>query len=456
MHSEKSFSSRFIEALSIFAQKVSNQKHIMAIRDAFAAMIPITIIAAFFLLVNNVLLDPKSGLFKFIPNVEHWLGIGTQIYNGTLGIMALMAAFLIGNFLAKSYGMEGRVEGIIAVAAYVVLIPANVPVTSTAGKAFEASGVLTQDLTSPTGTFLAIIAALISTSLLCKFSQSKRLKISMPESVPPAIAKSFNILIPSFLVLTILGIVEFSVMSIFHMSIPDIIVKVLQTPLVGGFQTLPGILLYVFFAGFLWVFGIHGAFVLGAISGPVLLTSLQQNIDAINAGQTLPNIVTQPFLDAYVYMGGGGTIICLVIAIFIASKRPDHRMITKFGLIPSIFNVSEPLMFGLPVVFNPIYGIPLVIAPLFSTTLAYIATSIGWVAPTYILTPWVTPPLISGYLATGGDIRGSILQVIIIVVGTLIYLPFVIAANRTYTMEPKTQTEKTEQPAEALNLEGGN
>ncbi|MBC2047890.1 PTS sugar transporter subunit IIC [Listeria booriae] len=453
MSSETSLSSRFIESLSIFAQKISNQKHIMAIRDAFAAMIPITIIAAFFLLVNNVLLDPKSGLFKGIPNVEHFLGIGTQIYNGTLGIMALMAAFLIGNFLAKSYGMEGRVEGVIAVAAYVVLIPASVPVTSTAGKSFEASGVLTQSMTSPTGMFLAIIAALISTTLLCKFSQSKRLKISMPESVPPAIAKSFNILIPSFLVLTILAIIEFSVVSIVNMSIPDIIVKVLQTPLVGGFQTLPGILLYVFLAGFLWVFGIHGAFVLGAISGPVLLTSLQQNIDALNAGKELPNIVTQPFLDAYVYMGGGGTIICLVIAIFIASKRPDHRMVTKFGLIPSIFNVSEPLMFGLPVVFNPIYGIPLVIAPLFSTTLAYFATSIGWVSHTYILTPWVTPPLISGYLATGGDIRGSILQLVIIIVGTLIYLPFVIASNRVYAMEQKAQKE---QPAEALNLEGGN
>lgn len=453
MRSETSLSSRFIESLSIFAQKISNQKHIMAIRDAFAAMIPITIIAAFFLLVNNVLLDPKSGLLKGIPNVEHFLGIGTQIYNGTLGIMALMAAFLIGNFLAKSYGMEGRVEGVIAVAAYVVLIPANVPVTSTAGKSFEASGVLTQSMTSPTGMFLAIIAALISTTLLCKFSQSKRLKISMPESVPPAIAKSFNILIPSFLVLTILAIIEFSVVSIVNMSIPDIIVKVLQTPLVGGFQTLPGILLYVFLAGFLWVFGIHGAFVLGAISGPVLLTSLQQNIDALNAGKELPNIVTQPFLDAYVYMGGGGTIICLVIAIFIASKRPDHRMVTKFGLIPSIFNVSEPLMFGLPVVFNPIYGIPLVIAPLFSTTLAYFATSIGWVSNTYILTPWVTPPLISGYLATGGDIRGSILQLVIIVVGTLIYLPFVIASNRVYALEQKAQKEK---PTESLNLEGGN
>lgn len=125
----------------------------------------------------------------------------------------------------------------------------------------------------------------------------------MPESVPPAIAKSFNILIPSFLVLSILAIIEVLVVSFVSMSIPEIIVKVLQIPLVGGFQTLPGILLYVFLAGFLWVFGIHGAFVLGAISGPVLLTSLQQNIDAVNAGTALPNIVTQPFFRCFCIHG---------------------------------------------------------------------------------------------------------------------------------------------------------
>ncbi|EDN7522512.1 PTS sugar transporter subunit IIC [Listeria monocytogenes] len=437
MSSERSLSSRFIEGLSIFAQKISSQKHIMAIRDDFAAMIPITIIAAFFLLVNNVLLQPENGLLKFIPNVENYLGVGIQVYNATLGIMAILAAFLIGNFLAKSYGMEGRTEGVIAVAAYVVLIPASSHLMSVDGKAFEAGGVLTQEMTSSTGMFLAIIAALVSVTMLAKFSKSKKLKISMPESVPPAIAKSFNILIPSFLVLSILAIIEVLVVSFVSMSIPEIIVKVLQIPLVGGFQTLPGILLYVFLAGFLWVFGIHGAFVLGAISGPVLLTSLQQNIDAVNAGTALPNIVTQPFLDAFVYMGGGGTIICLVIAIFIASKRPDHRMVTKFGLIPSIFNVSEPLMFGLPVVFNPIYGIPLVIAPLASTAMAYFATSWGWISQTYILIPWVTPPVLSGYLATGGDIRASILQIAIIIVGTLIYLPFVLVANRAYVLEQK-------------------
>lgn len=126
-------------------------------------------------------------------------------------------------------------------------------------------------------------------------------------------------------------IVEETIKSLSGSSVPELIVKFLQAPLVGGFQSLPGILLYVLLSTFVFVLGIHGAYVFGAISGPVLLTSLQQNIDAIQAGHTAPNIVTQPFLDAYVYMGGGGTMICLVIALFIFSKRKDERTMAEIN-----------------------------------------------------------------------------------------------------------------------------
>lgn len=141
-------------------------------------------------------------------------------------------------------------------------------------------------------------------------------------------------------------------------------------------------------------------------------------------------MVTQPFLDAFVYMGGGGTMICLVIALLIFSKRPDERLISKIGGVPSLFNISEPIMFGLPIVFNPMYAIPFIVTPMVSTTIAYICTSLHWINPTYIFIPWVTPPIISGYLATSGDIHASIMQAVIIVIGVLIYAPFVLASNR--------------------------
>lgn len=231
---------------------------------------------------------------------------------------------------------------------------------------------------------------------------------------------------------TIFAIVEVLVKVATNQSVPDLIVKVLQAPLIGGFQSLPGILLYVFLSTAVFIFGIHGAFVFGAISGPILLTSLQQNIDAIKVGHVAPNIVTQPFLDAYVYMGGGGTMLCLVIAILIASRRKDERMIASIGGVASLFNISEPMMFGVPIVFNPVYAIPFIATPMVATTIAYFATALKLVKPTYILIPWVTPPVISGYLATGGDIRASIMQILILVIGTLIYMPFVIVSNKVF------------------------
>jgi PTS system cellobiose-specific IIC component len=112
------------------------------------------------------------------------------------------------------------------------------------------------------------------------------------------------------------------------------------------------------------------------------------------------------------------------------SKRDDQRMIAKLGGVSSLFNISEPMMFGLPIVFNPVYAIPFCIVPMVSTIVAYIATSLQLVSPTYILVPWVTPPILSGYLATAGDFRAALLQVVIIVIGTLIYMPFVLFSNK--------------------------
>ena len=417
------------EKVALYANKLASNRFIAAIRDAFASTIPITITAAFFLLINNVLLTEETGLLRGIPGRAMISEICVQAYNGTLVILGLMVTFLIGLRLARSYDADGALEGIVALAAYVVLVPNVINVTGTNGKGLEIAGALTQTYTSASAMLLGIIAALVSVPLVVKLTNNDRLKIKMPDSVPPAIAKSFNSLIPTVLTISLFAIVEVGLRTATGLTIPEIIINILQAPLVGGFQTLPGILMYVFLSTFVFIFGIHGAFVFGAISGPILLTSLQQNVEAINTGSAAPNIVTQPFLDAYVYMGGG-TMICLVIALLIFSKREDQRMIAKLGGVSNLFNISEPIMFGLPIVFNPVYAIPFCIVPMVSTILAYVATSLHLVNPTYILIPWVTPPVLSGYLATAGDIRAAILQLVIIAVGVFIYMPFVLISNK--------------------------
>ncbi|WP_412989330.1 PTS sugar transporter subunit IIC [Pediococcus siamensis] len=421
----------FVQTMLVGANKFAGQKHIMAIRDGFIELMPATIIASFWVLVNNLLLG-ANGLFGKYAWASKFMGVGNQIYNATLGILAILIAYTIGYHLARSYkDANPTFSGVFGVISFFIMLPAVLSVTTNTGKNVNVAAIFSQNETSATGMFLAIIASLLGVTLLCKFNRNKHLLIKMPDSVPPAIAGSFNVLLPAFLVSLILGIVEFLIELTLNSNVPDLIVKFFQAPLIGGFQTIFGILVYVFLSNFLWAFGLHGTFILGSVGEPILLTALQQNMDALKNGNTLPNIVTKPFLDAFAWCGGGGMIICLIIAVLIASKRDDYRAIGKIGLVPSLFNVSEPIMFGMPVVFNPILGIPLVITPLVTTTIAYFSTALGLVAKTSVLTPWTTPPIISGYLATNGDIRASLLQVVLIVIGTLIYLPFVKFANRT-------------------------
>lgn len=402
----------------------------MAIRDGFITLMPATIIASFWVLINNLVFGSTGLLGKYAWAMK-LTAIGGQIYNATLGILAILIAYTIGERLAQEYkDPDPAFGGVFGVISFFVLLPAALDVTTAKGKVVNVAAIFTQSETSATGMFLAIIASLLGVTLLCKLNRNKHLQIKMPDSVPPALARSFNVLIPAFLVTLLLGLIEFLAEVGLHTNVPDLITKFFQAPLVGSFQTLIGVLIYVFLSNFLWAFGLHGTFILGSIGEPVLLTSLQQNMDALKAGVALPNIVTKPFLDAFAWCGGGGMILCLVLAILIGSKRDDYRTMGKIGLVPSLFNVSEPIMFGLPVVFNPIIGIPLVVTPLVTTTIAYFATSAGLVARTSVMTPWTTPAIISGYLATNGDIRASILQIILIVIGTLIYLPFVRLANR--------------------------
>jgi len=422
--------SSFVEKMLVIAGKFSGQRHIAAIRDGFITLIPLTIIASFWVLVNNLILSPTNGLLRSLPATARYMELGNQVYNSSLGILSILIAATIGYKLALSYNYEGLIGAVMGIVSFVLVLPAQVDLTDVRGESFIVSGVLTQVHTSATGMFLAIMTTLLSITLLVKFSSMEKLKISMPESVPPTIAKSFNILVPAFLTTTLLAVFQVLVVWLSASDIPAIITKFFQIPLMAGFQSLGGVLLYVFLSNILWVFGLHGTFILGTIGEPVMLAAIQENMDALKNNEVLPHIITKPFLDAFAWMGGGGQLFCLVIAILFASKREDYRSITKVGLVPSIFNVSEPLMFGIPVVFNLLLGIPLVIVPMLGTTIAYIATSMGLIAKTSVLIPWTTPPIISGYLATNGDWRASVLQALLLVIGVLIYLPFVKMLNK--------------------------
>lgn len=164
---------------------------------------------------------------------------------------------------------------------------------------------------------------------------------------------------------------------------------------------------------------------MGSIMDPVWLMNTDANRIANQAGQELPFIVTKPFLNSFVFLGGSGAVIGMAIFLFFFSKSKQHRQLGKLAFVPDLFSVNEPMLFGFPIVLSLNLAIPFVITPLITGTIAYYSMYFGIVHKTVgIVIPWATPPIISGYLSTGGHISGSILQIVNIFVSFLIYYPF--------------------------------
>ncbi|MBL5012352.1 PTS sugar transporter [Enterococcus lactis] len=370
--------------------------------------------------------------------------LASIVNNGTMSILAIIVCYNIGWNLATHYIQIGVIDdpsfspvhaGILSTAVMFILMPLSSTVTLLDGNTAEATGVFLQSLTSSSGLATAMIAALVSTELFIKLAKMKSFKIRMPEGVPPAVATSFNSLVPEIVVILFFSVVVFTLNHTTGLNVPQLIELAIQTPLKAFVLSVPGILFLQFFSDFLWVFGMHGSSILAPIRQAPLLQSIQENMDAFSVGKEIPNIITEPFTNAFGLIGGGGCILPLVIAILWASKRQEQRSIAKFGLTTCLFNITEPIMFGLPVVMNPIYMIPCAIIPSINLIIAYAATSLGIISKTVAAAPWITPPVIQSFIATGGDIRAAVLTVILIILDVFLFLPFVLAANKAKLAE---------------------
>ncbi|MBR8695474.1 PTS sugar transporter subunit IIC [Enterococcus gallinarum] len=422
--------------------KMSSQRHLLAIRDSFIVTMPLVMAASVMVLLNALIFS--NATVQRILDLSPLAELASIVNNGTMSILAIIVCYNIGWNLATHYIQTGVIDdpsfspvhaGILSTAVMFILMPLSSTVTLMDGNTAEATGVFLQSLTSSSGLATAMIAALVSTELFIKLAKMKSFKIRMPEGVPPAVATSFNSLVPEIVVILFFSVVVFTLNHTTGLNVPQLIELAIQTPLKAFVLSVPGILFLQFFSDFLWVFGMHGSSILAPIRQAPLLQSIQENMDAFSVGKEIPNIITEPFTNAFGLIGGGGCILPLVIAILWASKRQEQRSIAKFGLTTCLFNITEPIMFGLPVVMNPIYMIPCAIIPSINLVIAYAATSLGIISKTVAAAPWITPPVIQSFIATGGDIRAAVLTVILIILDVFLFLPFVLAANKAKLAE---------------------
>lgn len=404
------------------AEKLSKNRYLKAIRDGFISIMPIVISGSLFTLINSVFLGDGHYFDQwFNLPLNEVVSLGSAVTSAAMSMMALLLVFTTAKVLAREYKMDTSIIASVAVVCFLILTPF----------VFDADmGIeyVNTYYTGAAGMFTAFIAAIVTVELMRFLMSFKALLIKMPESVPTGITRSFNSIIP-----VVLTIVAFAVVRIVtdNLGAPlnDLIFTWIQTPFTHIVSSPIGLFVIYLLYMLLWGLGIHSAYIFNPILEPIYLASLTLNADAIMAGKTVTEVITKPFLDSVAFMGGAGNMLALIVAIFLISKREDYKSIGKLGFVPALFNISEPVMFGLPVVMNPILIIPMVLSTIAGIGIGVLATQIGIMAHTYVVIPWTTPPVLGAFLATGGDVMSAVVAVIIFIVSVLIYIPFVKVMN---------------------------
>jgi PTS system cellobiose-specific IIC component len=407
-----------------FAGKLAAQRHLGALKDGIILTMPLIIIGSFFLILGFL---PIPGYAEFMAGVfgDQWLTKLLYPTGATFDMMGLIAAFGIAYRLAERYKLDALTAGAISLCAFLLATPFQVMFTPEgAAAAVAVGGAIPTALMGSKGLFVAMVIAIFSTEVY-HFVVKKNIVIKMPDSVPPAVSKSFVALIPGFFVITSVWLVRLLLENTSFESIHNVIGIVLGKPLgvLGG--SLIGSIIAYSLVMLLWSAGIHGTNIVGGIMNPIWLGNTDANRIAFQAGKELPNIFTSQFFEIFINIGGTGATFGLMLMMIFWSKSRQMKDLGKLAAGPGTFMINEPIIFGTPIVMNPLLIIPFFLTPIITITITYFAMKTGIVAkPAGIAIPWTTPPLIGGYLATGGKISGALMQAFNIVVAFAIYFPF--------------------------------
>ena len=423
-HTMQSFTDRFVE----FSARIANQVHLRSLRDAFAGVMPVFILAGLAVLVNNVVFPWILGPAK-LASFRVW---GEAAINGTLNIAALLIAPMIAWSLARNKNFANPVSAVvIALCSFIIMMPMQVALVPVGGQTtVNLTSVLTFANIGSTGIFAGVIVGLLATEIFIRISGIRRLEINLGDNVPPAVSKSFTSLIPTILTLSLFAAFAALLNNLLHTDLIHLITTLIQQPLRLINTSLPGTLFIYSFGNFLFTLGIHQSVVNSVVLEPFLLINTNENMLAYAAGQPIPHIINNIFVPTFGMIGGTGSTLSLLIAIFIFSRQQASKQVSRLAFTPGLFNINEPVIFGLPIVFNVPLMIPFVLLPAIGIFFAWLCTTLGLMSRCVVMIPWTTPPVLSAWLATAGDWRAVVVQLIIIIFGVFFYLPFLKIAER--------------------------
>lgn len=410
------------------ALRIAGQKHVLSVRDGIILNMPFMLIGSFFLIFAYLPIpgyaDMMSGLFG-----EVWRDKMLYPVKATYDIMALISSFGIAYRLAEKYRtLDPLSAGAMSLVAFMMTIPQNTLFTPVHGAAEVIKGVIPVSMVGSRGLFVAIVISLLSTEIY-RLVASRNLVIRMPDGVPPAVAKSFLALIPGFCVLAVVLALRTAVEASPFGDINSMIATLIGIPMhhVGG--TLPGMIISVILIGILWTLGLHGDAIVLVFIQPVWLSNMSENLTAFQNGQPI-RISLLSSLRSVDCPGGTGAAGAGDFML-LRSRSQQMKQLGKIAAPGALFNISEPMVFGIPLVMNPYFFLPFILTPVLLVIVSYTAMATGLVAPPAgIALPFTTPIFISGYLATGGHISGTVLQVVNLAISLVVYYPFFRARDR--------------------------
>ena len=404
------FMNHFEEKLVPIANVVGSNRILKCISTAFNMLMPIIIIGSIFTMLQTLQIDVyqnfiiSTGLSELISLISKF----------TIEALSVYVAFLAGYVYITNEGLpeDAIPVGLLSLLSFFIMIPlANVKSTLYLGF----------DYLGAKGLFTALIVGIL-VGFIYSFVVKHNWVIHMPDGVPPTVAKSFNALIPGFIIvfvfLIIGGIFKFTV----HCTFSEWFYSLLSTPLSAISGSLGAMMLLQLINSLFWFFGIHG----GQIATPFLIILFMQagveNQAAYAAGHAMPYILTCGFVFL-IQLGGIGNTIGLAIDMFCFSKSKRYKQLGKLSILPSCCSINEPIMFGMPIILNPIMAIPFFIVPQLMILIAYFTMNFGLVSyPRIAMGATGTPLLFDGLLIAG--VSGIVLQIILIIVSIIAYYPF--------------------------------
>ena len=454
----------FADKLGRVGAWCGQNKYLNAIKNGFQNFMPATISGAVGVLWTNVLVNSSTGLgaiWKPIMALEVLNPIFAAMQYATISCITIGVTMLVASEIAEANGETGAYPAVLGFILWMMVTPTSfaakdlgasyidakgishgfslgqfINVTGEAAKhkitadSFSYSGIMSS-YTGATGLFTGLIVAIVGMELYNMFRKNDALKIKMPEQVPPGVARAFEVLIPTCLTAIVVGAVGLVCQLATGAELNALIYNVIQKPLqnIIGNNLVAVCIMYVIIMLF-WCVGIHGNNMVAAVKEPIFRPLLYANTAAYTAHHEIPYVMNLTMIQMFAEFGGSGVTIGLVIAILIFSKREDNRTIAGISIVPGLFNINETMTFGIPLVLNPILDIPFILAPVATIVIGYILVTSGFCPKIVLEVPWTMPPVLFGFVATGGKPMGAVAQLIVLAVSVLVYIPFLIAYEK--------------------------